>query len=212
MKQVSAIAFFCAIILTTLVACDQSGTKISSPVQMPKANLAEMVLIPGGQYEMGGDAGEMDGDSHSHQSAYPIHKVDVDAFWMDETEVTNEQFNEFVTATGYVTFAAKPLPPQRVAELKQLAETSIAGMQQAAEVATGEERESLLASIERVKEASKDLEMAGSMVFAAPKGELNCTATEILRSGGKSFPGRRGVLLEGSEHLGRISQITRSLT
>ena len=35
----------------------------------------------------------------------PIHRVYVDGFWMDKTEVTNEQFEAFVEATGYVTVA-----------------------------------------------------------------------------------------------------------
>ena len=35
----------------------------------------------------------------------PIHRVFVDGFWMDATEVTNEQFAAFVKATGYVTVA-----------------------------------------------------------------------------------------------------------
>lgn len=37
----------------------------------------------------------------------PIHRVYVDGFWVDETEVTNEQFAKFVAATGYVTIAEK---------------------------------------------------------------------------------------------------------
>ena len=35
----------------------------------------------------------------------PVHRVYVDGFWMDATEVTNAQFAAFVKATGYVTFA-----------------------------------------------------------------------------------------------------------
>ena len=35
----------------------------------------------------------------------PIHRVFVDGFWMDTTEVTNAQFAAFVKATGYVTVA-----------------------------------------------------------------------------------------------------------
>ena len=35
----------------------------------------------------------------------PIHRVFVDGFWMDETEVTNDQFARFVAATGYRTVA-----------------------------------------------------------------------------------------------------------
>ena len=37
----------------------------------------------------------------------PIHRVYVDGFWMDATEVTNEQFAKFVEATGYVTIAER---------------------------------------------------------------------------------------------------------
>ncbi len=35
----------------------------------------------------------------------PIHRVYVDPFWMDETEVTNRQFRKFVEETGYITVA-----------------------------------------------------------------------------------------------------------
>ena len=35
----------------------------------------------------------------------PIHRVAVDGFWMDKTDVTNEQFGKFVEATLYVTIA-----------------------------------------------------------------------------------------------------------
>ena len=41
--------------------------------------------------------------------AGPIHRVRVDGFWMDETDVTNDQFAAFVAATGYVTTAEKPV-------------------------------------------------------------------------------------------------------
>ena len=39
--------------------------------------------------------------------ARPVHRVAVDGFWMDGTEVTNAQFAEFVQATGYVTVAER---------------------------------------------------------------------------------------------------------
>jgi formylglycine-generating enzyme required for sulfatase activity len=39
--------------------------------------------------------------------ARPIHTVELDGFWMDETTVTNEQFAAFVRATGYVTVAER---------------------------------------------------------------------------------------------------------
>jgi formylglycine-generating enzyme required for sulfatase activity len=37
----------------------------------------------------------------------PIHRVYVDGFWMDKTEVTNAQFAAFVKATRYVTVAER---------------------------------------------------------------------------------------------------------
>jgi len=37
----------------------------------------------------------------------PIHRVVVDGFWMDATEVTNAQFEKFIQATGYVTIAER---------------------------------------------------------------------------------------------------------
>src|SRR4029077_5769258 len=37
----------------------------------------------------------------------PIHRVYVDGFWMDQTEVSNERFEKFAKATGYVTVAER---------------------------------------------------------------------------------------------------------
>ena len=41
------------------------------------------------------------------------HRVRVAGFWMDETDVTNAQFRNFVEATGYVTTAEKPVDWRR---------------------------------------------------------------------------------------------------
>jgi formylglycine-generating enzyme required for sulfatase activity len=60
-----------------------------------------MVLIAGGTFEMGGD------NQQAAKDEYPKHKVTVDSFWMDETEVTNAQFRAFVKATGYETLAER---------------------------------------------------------------------------------------------------------
>ncbi|MGH7132382.1 MAG: formylglycine-generating enzyme family protein [Phycisphaerales bacterium] len=64
-----------------------------------------MVWIPGGDFSMGSD-------EPSFRDARPIHKVRVTGFWMDKTEVTNEQFTKFVAATGYVTIAEKTPKPE----------------------------------------------------------------------------------------------------
>ena len=44
---------------------------------------------------------------HLIVDAQPVHPVFVDGFWMDETTVTNEQFDKFVKETGYVTVAER---------------------------------------------------------------------------------------------------------
>ena len=41
------------------------------------------------------------------RDALPVHRVYVDGFWMDSTELTNEEFEKFVNATGYVTIAER---------------------------------------------------------------------------------------------------------
>lgn len=66
-----------------------------------------MVLIIGGEFSMGGvnPMGMSDGGKEQMNDARPIHKVYVDAFYMDETEVTNAQFKAFVRATNYKTIA-----------------------------------------------------------------------------------------------------------
>ena len=41
------------------------------------------------------------------RDALPVHRVYVEGFWMDATELTNEEFARFVKATGYVTIAER---------------------------------------------------------------------------------------------------------
>ncbi len=52
--------------------------------------------------------GEMNavGMQATHDSR-PVHRVYVDGFFIDKTDVTNQQFAEFVKATGYVTVAER---------------------------------------------------------------------------------------------------------
>jgi formylglycine-generating enzyme required for sulfatase activity len=52
-----------------------------------------MVLIPAGAFQMGSTTGDVD--------EVPVHTVELDAFYMDQQEVTNAEYQVFVTATGY---------------------------------------------------------------------------------------------------------------
>jgi sulfatase modifying factor 1 len=67
-----------------------------------------MVRIPGGRFWMGTDHME---------DAQPVHQVEVKGFWIDRTDVTNEEFARFVKATGYVTIAERPLDPKEFPNL-----------------------------------------------------------------------------------------------
>jgi sulfatase modifying factor 1 len=73
---------------------------VGLPASRPEGPPPGMVWIPGGEFWMGTDDAKM-------SDAQPVHKVAVNGFWMDATEVTNEQFDAFVKATGYVTVAEK---------------------------------------------------------------------------------------------------------
>jgi formylglycine-generating enzyme required for sulfatase activity len=68
-----------------------------------------MVWIPGGEFSMGAnDPPNMDEvGMKATTDARPIHRVYVDGFYMDKTDVTNAQFSKFVEATGYVTIAER---------------------------------------------------------------------------------------------------------
>jgi len=67
-----------------------------------------MVWIPGGEFTMGIDS------ELGWPDEKPSHRVRVDGFWMDETEVTNAQFRAFIEATGYVTTAEKPIDAEAI--------------------------------------------------------------------------------------------------
>jgi sulfatase modifying factor 1 len=87
---------------------------LSVSAEPPPAPMKE-VWIPGGEFTMGDE---------EFAEAKPLHKVQVDGFWMDETEVTNEQFAEFVRQTDYVTVAERTprvedFPPWARQELRE---------------------------------------------------------------------------------------------
>jgi len=68
-----------------------------------------MVWIPGGEFSMGAqNPPDMNAvGMQATRDARPIHRVYVDGFWMDRTDVTNEEFARFVRAAGYVTVAER---------------------------------------------------------------------------------------------------------
>lgn len=87
----------------------------ASDTSAGEAPPAGMAWIPGGELSMGcaDPRAHPEGGHDPMADARPIHRVHVDGFWMDKTEVTNAQYAAFVKATGYVTVAEiKPSPEE----------------------------------------------------------------------------------------------------
>lgn len=61
------------------------------------------VYVPAGEFTMG----SADNDSGAGNDEKPQHRVTLDAYWIDRTEVTNAMFARFVAASGYRTDAEK---------------------------------------------------------------------------------------------------------
>ncbi len=97
--HLSRIALLCLFLL--FVGCQTKPTDQHEPESPPLEKVEGMVWIPGGTFIMGTD----DAEAYDHER--PAHQVRVSGFWMDETEVTNEQFAAFVGATGYITVAER---------------------------------------------------------------------------------------------------------
>jgi formylglycine-generating enzyme required for sulfatase activity len=85
---------------TLVVQTEPSLAPSASPQNSPQAVTettaqvpAGMVFIPGGVFEMGRETGD--------EYERPQHFVEVKPFYLDRTEVTNEQYKAFVDATGH---------------------------------------------------------------------------------------------------------------
>lgn len=76
---------------------------VTNSKSIKEVNVQGMVRIPAGTFGMGSHTKE------GRTDEYPVHMVKLAGFWMDQTEVTNAQFQEFVQATGYVTTAERPI-------------------------------------------------------------------------------------------------------
>ncbi len=79
----------------TLVAAVLIVLVIILLIAAGRQDAVEMIQVPAGEFVMGSDTGE------SYER--PTHVVYVNEFWIDNTEVTNAQFAEFVEATDYQT-------------------------------------------------------------------------------------------------------------
>ena len=105
------------IFLCLLISCkDTTSEKKDTPEAAPQHELLKeqpknmatpkgMVWVEGKTFIQGGKSG----DEFSLPREHPAHEVTVDGFFMDITEVTNQQYRAFVDATGYMTVAERPI-------------------------------------------------------------------------------------------------------
>ena len=97
----SRLFYLCLILLLT--ACQENKPIKNQPKKDLPTVVEGMVKIPAGILDMGGDNPQAD------PNEFPKHTVVIDEFWMDETEITNREFAEFVKATNYKTVAERPI-------------------------------------------------------------------------------------------------------
>lgn len=101
MRSLAGIAAWMATLMATTAvqaACRPGLGEL--PKGFAKQRHAGQVLVPAGWVRLGTE----DGYPDERPAAAPVQ---VKAFWMDRTEVTNAQFAAFVQATGHVTDAEK---------------------------------------------------------------------------------------------------------
>jgi formylglycine-generating enzyme len=90
-------------------ADDDFRPTVPNAAAVPKPAPTGMVWIPGGEFSMGAaeTAGMNEVGMHATVDSRPIHRVYVDGFWMDATDVTNDAYGAFVAATHHVTVAER---------------------------------------------------------------------------------------------------------
>jgi formylglycine-generating enzyme required for sulfatase activity len=76
-------------------------TPVVSQTMVNPQDGAILVYVPEGEFLMGSDEDEF------FEDEMPAHLVYLDAYWIYQTEVTNQHFAEFIAASGYVTTAER---------------------------------------------------------------------------------------------------------
>lgn len=111
---VSTVLFTGLTALASAADAEAFAATVENTAPTPRPTPPGMVWIPGGEFSMGCKDPRSDicGGNEPMDDARPVHRVYVDGFWMDRTEVTNAEFARFVKETDYVTIAERPLRPE----------------------------------------------------------------------------------------------------
>ena len=92
------------LIISTSIACKEKNAEDRVTNQNIEAP-AGMIWVAGKTFTQGAKTG----DKFAMHREMPGHKVTVDGFFIDATEVTNKQFKTFVEATKYITVAERAI-------------------------------------------------------------------------------------------------------
>ena len=104
----ATLAVACALVLWLWQANRQTSTQLAQPerllcplpLQPAEHKHPGMVWVPGGEFMFGDTV---------YPEEQPLRPKKVAGFWIDRTEVSNDQFAQFVRATGYLTVAERPV-------------------------------------------------------------------------------------------------------
>lgn len=96
------IGFACGALTLVLIGCKSPQAKVVLPKNAsPPPNMAR---IPAGIFRLGSD--------ESYEEERPVRTVKSPEFFIDKHEVTNQEFKQFITATGYVTVSERQPKPE----------------------------------------------------------------------------------------------------
>ena len=92
---------FSFLISVIFFSCANNQKDKSIPFETPDG----MVWVEGKSYTKGAKQN----DNYAMMREKPSHEVYIDGFYIDVTEVTNDQFQKFVNETGYLTIAEREI-------------------------------------------------------------------------------------------------------
>jgi sulfatase modifying factor 1 len=113
MNHRKAVSYVLAGIVSFSIGCHSIQNEKAEPkAKVPDTHASsttivqpKMVWIPGGTFQMGTN-------DPMFPDAQPVHQVTLRGFLMDEHEVTNAEYQQFVEATNYKTVAEQKLDPK----------------------------------------------------------------------------------------------------
>lgn len=112
MKTKHMFSFLAYLLIILFIACKNDSKDNSKNTFKEDKETVNPVNTPEGMIWVSKKTfiqGAKKGDKYAMHGEMPAHKVTVDGFFIDVTEVTNKQFKAFVDATKYITVAERPV-------------------------------------------------------------------------------------------------------